>query len=148
MNYFRQMNKQSLLNWIMLLSFSLLCAQGIGLHVHSMDHETDSHMAETAHIENISHIPHQDAQVSKPHLSLDASHLEHHGDISSAIDISPDGLFKNTQSNLIAIDFIAFVFILMILTPVLLIMRRTQKSPLKLHNFYVLSPPLRAPPLF
>ena len=148
MTYFRQMNKQVLLIWIVLLSIAVLCSQGIGLHVHSMDHGQDSHLAFATNIDDLSKATHHHEQFSKPHLSLDSSHIDHHSDISDNIDISPDGLLKNTNNNIFSIDVMAFIFILIMLTPARLVIRRIQESTVKLHNFYVLSPPVRAPPQF
>jgi len=140
------MNKQSLLTWVVLLSISVLCAQGIGLHVHSMDHEQDGHMVLATSMGDFSKTSHNHEHISKPHSSLDSSLIYHHSDVSSSIDISPDGLLKNTNNNIFSIDVLAFIFILIMLTPARLILHRIQEPTIKLRNHYILSPPLRAPP--
>ncbi|VAW86310.1 hypothetical protein MNBD_GAMMA16-143 [hydrothermal vent metagenome] len=125
MDYFRQTNRRALLSWALLLSLALLCAQGVKLHVHAIDEVGDD---------------------SKAHFAHDTSHSDHHDGVIPKIDISPDGLLKNTHNNVFAIVLFALFFTWMIFISSRPLVHYRRESKLILHSFYVLSPPLRAPP--
>ena len=86
----------------LLLSLLLLCAQGVGLHVHNLDHGHDDNQS------------HGHAHVSQAHFAHDTSHKGHQGNVTSEIDVSPDGLLKIASNNVFAIALITFFFILII----------------------------------
>jgi len=140
MEYFRQINKQTLLIWSVLLSFSLLCAQEMSLHTHDLEHANEqSHLYA---IENGNDHKH----FSAAHFSHDISHDDHHNSEISEVDISPVGVLKNTKTQIFALALIVFIFILVnYYAPRQLIISR-RKSRYVIHKRYILSPSLRAPP--
>ena len=140
MKYFRQLNKRTLLILSLILSFSLLCAQEVNLHIHDLEHNNkQGHLyasnAESAH-----------NQISLVHLSHDTPHGDHHDREISDIDISPTGVLKNNKFHLFYLALITFIFILVIGLPSLLLLLFRRKSELVFYLRYILSPPLRAPP--
>ncbi len=128
--------------WNLLLSLSLLCAQGVKLHVHNLDHEHDNH-----HSHSIDEAG-DHSHLSKAHFAHDTSHNEQHDGVVSEVDISPNGLLKNTHNNIFAVALFALFFTLMIFVSSRQFIQRSRESKLILHRYYVLSPPLRAPPLY
>jgi len=142
MEFFRRINKRTLLLWSLLLCLSLLCAQGVVLHVHSMDHGHDD---QQSHI-HAADEANDHAHMSKAHFTHDTSHNDHHDSVASEIDVSPDGLLKNSSNNIFAIALISFFFILVMFVPSQRLIHCCRESKLILHRNYVLSPPLRAPP--
>ena len=136
MNFCRQINKRTLLLLSVLLSLSLLCSQGVGLHVHSLDH---------GHGDSI-HQAGEHAHLSEAHFAQDSSHNDHHDGTVSEVDISPDSLLKTPSNNIFSIALIAFLFISVVFVSSQQWVHRRRESKLILHRRYVLSPPLRAPP--
>jgi len=125
MEFFRQINKRTLLLWSLLLSLSLLCVQGAKLHVHDLDH----------------------GHLSKAHFTHDTSHHDHSDGIISEINLSSEGVLKKAHNNTVAIALLVFFFTL---TAFFSSPQRTQhyreNKPI-LYEQHLLSPPLRAPPL-
>jgi len=143
MEYFRQINRQTLLILSLLISLSLLSAQGVNLHVHSLDHGHDDHQGHAHAIDEADGHSH----LSKAHFTHDTSHDDHHNGVISEIDISSDGVLKKASSSIFAIALIVFLFALLVLTPSLqLIVGRWHERKLFSYRYYSLSPPLRAPP--
>jgi len=142
MKLFRQTNRHALLLLSLLLSVSLLCAQELGLHVHSLDHGHGDHHSHAHAIDEAA----GHAHLSKAHFAQDTSHNDHHDGTVSEVDISPDGLLKNASNNIFAIALIAFFFVLVMFVPSRQLVRCCRESKLTLHRYYLLSPPLRAPP--
>ncbi len=142
MRFFRQTNKWVLLVLSLVFSLALLCAQGIGLHVHNLDHDPGDHHSH-AHAMNGAG---EHAHVSKAHFAQDTSHSDHHDGAVSEVDISPEGLLKNSSNNIFAIALIAFFFIFAMFVSLRQLAYRCRESKLILYRRYVLSPPLRAPP--
>ncbi len=140
MNSFRQRNRRTLLLWSLLLCLALLFAQGVKLHVHSLDHGHDNHHSHAIN-EAGDH-----GHLSKAHFTHDTSHNDHHDGVVSEVDISPDGLLKNVQNNFFAIALFALFFTLMTFVSSRQLVQYCRESKLILHSYYVLSPPLRAPP--
>ena len=139
MEYFRRLNRQSLLCGVLLLAMALICAQGVGLHIHGMEGHGDYHSHEHAG----GHV-----HMGKAHYVFDVSHhdhKDHHDTSDSQIDLSPDGLLKNAKT-LFAIALIVFLFILLgkVFTQRILFRRREYGH--YICNHYIISPPLRAPP--
>ncbi len=131
MNYFRQLNRRTLLLWSLLLSLALLCAQGATLHIHS----DQTHNGDHDHIA---------APLNKPHSALDISHNEHHD--GSEIDLSADGLLKNTLNKVFTIALFTLFFTLLIFSSSRQFTHHYRKNKLILYSYYLFSPPLRAPP--
>ncbi|NOY70832.1 MAG: hypothetical protein GXP14_00395 [Gammaproteobacteria bacterium] len=141
MNFFRQMNKKTLLLWSLLLSLSLLCAQSVKLHVHNLDHEHNefqSHSHDTDEVQDHTHL-------SKAHFVHDTSHGNQHDGVSE-IDISPDGLLNKASSSLVVIALFIFFFTLARFVSLPTFVQLFRKNKLIIQEHYVLSPPLRAPP--
>ena len=111
------------------------------LHVHNSDHEHNDQPNGHLINEAGSH-----EHLSKAHFISATSHDDHHDDLLSEIDISPDGLLKNFNSNAFAIAFFALFFTLMIFASSRQLVQRCRESKLILQSYYLLSPPLRAPP--
>lgn len=142
MEFLRRINKRTLLLWSLLLCLSLLCAQGVGLHVHSMDHGEDHHQS---HI-HAADEANDHAHMSKVHFTHDISHNDHHDSVVSEIDVNPDGLLKNSSNNIFAIALISFFFILLMFVSSRQLVHCRRESKLTPNRYYLLTPPLRAPP--
>ncbi|MDF1644402.1 MAG: hypothetical protein P1U80_09480 [Pseudomonadales bacterium] len=141
MEFFRRINQRTLLLWSLLLSLSLLCAQGVGLHAHSVGH---------GHDERQNHIDAADwvedhAYMGKAHFVHDRSHNDHHDGSASEIDLSPNGLLKNFQNIFVLALIVFFIAVVTSLCSRHLI-RRNRENEFTPHRYYTLSPPLRAPP--
>ncbi|MEN8180010.1 MAG: hypothetical protein ABFS39_15520 [Pseudomonadota bacterium] len=141
MIFFRQTTKRTSFLWALLLSVALLCAQGVKLHVHSIDHDHDQrHGHMTTEAAEHSHL-------SEAHLSSDVSHGDHHDEVVSELDASPDGLLKKVSSNVFMLALLATVFSLLLLGFYQHAFHRRSDNDAILPWRYLLSPPSRAPPL-
>ena len=127
--------------WSLLLSLALLCAQGVKLHVHDLDHGHDNHHSHAHVIDEASDHGH----LSKAHSSHDTSHDDHHDSVASEIDVSPDGVLKNSNT-VFALALIVFFITLMIPASLRQRVHHRRENDFILHRDYALSPPLRAPP--
>jgi len=144
MNFLRQLNGRTLLLWSLLLSLTLLCTQGARLHVHNLDHGHDSH-------HNHSHSSDESgdhSHLSKAHFAHDTSHNEQHNGTMSEVEISPDGVLKNTNASVYTLVLFALFFTLVAFVSSRQLVRRCRESKLILHSYYLFSPPLRAPPQY
>ncbi len=137
MELFRQINKRILLLWSLLLCLALVCAQGVSLHIHIFDHDEYPHQAHA--IDDAEH-----NHISKAHSAFDTSH---NNSTASDIDIDPDGMLKNTSSSISAIAFISFFFTLIVFVSSRQLVYCRKESDVLLCRYYLISPPLRAPPL-
>lgn len=144
MNYFRRINKWTLLLWSSLL-LVWLCVQSTTLHVHLLDHSHNhggllDHNHEEGEVNDHTH-------VAKLHFSHDASHDSHHDNVMSEVEISPEGVAKNLSVKLLTFALFAFLVTTLFFNQCRLIVQRNQENtPLDFER-YVVSPPLRAPPL-
>lgn len=127
-----------MLLWSLLLILSLLCAQGVTLHIHNLGHEHTELHSLTPDINETNDHPY----LSRAHFS----HEAYHDEVISEIDISPDGLLKKMANNLIVIALFIFLFTLARLVSSAHFVRPFRKKKLIIQEHYVLSPPLRAPP--
>ena len=139
----RRIIKQTSLLWSLLLSLSLLCAQGVGLHVHSLENGHD----------DLNHVHAADlfdshSYMGKAHLVLDTSHSDHHDSSVSEIDIKPDGVLKKAGNNIFAIALIVFLVTFLVFTSSRQLIFHQREIKLVLRKYYTLSPPLRAPPQY
>jgi hypothetical protein len=136
MTFFQRMHKPTLFLWVLLLSVALLSAQAVKLHVHNFghDHEQRHSIAPEVATEHI----HQ----SGIYLTTDVSHATHHDEM-----ISEQGLLKKMASYgpMLAIFVIAVTFLLHSFN-VMTLQRRRDKDVITVRR-YILSPPLRAPPV-
>ncbi len=132
--------------WSLLLSLMLLCAQGVQLklHVHELDHEHDNYHSHTHATGDESDHSH----LSKAHFAHDTSHDNHHDNIVSEVDITPDGFLKSASNTVFAIALFALSCILVTFIPSRQFFQRCRESKLILYNYYLFSPPLRAPPQY
>ena len=142
MKFFRQINKRAWLLWSLWLFVALPGVQGAKLHVHDLDH---------GHNDLLNHIHVNDeaddhAHLSKVHSTHDTSHNDHHEGVISEFDFSPDGVLKNADHITFAIAPFVFLFTLLMFVSSQQLIQRCRESKLVLYGYYVLSPPLRAPP--
>lgn len=145
MTYFRHINRQSLLLWSILLSLSLVCAQFVGLHYHSLDHDQPDHLIHDNHVIDTVILDQEHSHIGGAHFALDGAHVDHH-DGEATVDISPDGWLKNTSKNIFSIDIIVLMFVFSVLVTGQKQTYRLQKKITVPDRQYTLSPPLRAPP--
>jgi hypothetical protein len=143
---FRQTETRPLFLWILLLSIALLCAQGVTLHVHDLGHGLDrKHDLQHSHID--SEFVAEHAHLSEAHLSTDVSHGDHHDELVSELDASPDGLLKKVSTSVLTLALFAAVLALLFPHFYQLTFLRRRDKDVILSWRYLLSPPLRAPPL-
>ena len=139
MEFFRRINRFALLLGSVLITLSLLSAQGVALHVHSFEHgsnESHAHGMDGAS---------DHAHLNQVHFIYDETHHDYHDGVVSEIDVSPEVLLKSFN-NILAIVSVAF-FVLLVLLPALRqLVCRYRASKLIFNKHYALSPPLRAPP--
>lgn len=135
------MHKRTLFLWILLLSITLLCAQSVRLHVHSFghDHEQQHSIAPEVMTEHL----HQNGI----HLTTDTSHAEHHDEVISEQGLNLEALLKKIANYgpMLAILVMVFTFLLHNFN-VITLHRRRDKDVITIQR-YILSPPLRAPPV-
>jgi len=147
MNHFRHMKKPTLLLWTILLAIAIFCAQGMKLHVHSFghDHEQQSSSISPEVVTEHSHL--SDIHLSDIHLTTDVSHADHHNEVVSEQNASPRALLKQQPAygSMLAIFVIAFILILY--GPYVITLHRRFDINIAISLRYILSPPLRAPPL-
>lgn len=137
----QRMQKRTLILWVLLLSVALLCVQGTKLHVHSFGHDHEQRHSITPEVAT-EHLHH-----SGIHLTTDVSHADHHDEVVSEQDVNPQALLKKISSYgpMLAIFVIAFTFLVHSFNVITLHYRRD--NDLIITRRYILSPPLRAPPL-
>ena len=128
--------------WSLLLSLSLLCGQGIKLHVHNLDHGHDEYIGHAHAADQAS----DRSRLSKAHYAHDRSHDDHHNGVVSEVDVTPDGVLKNLSGNTLTLALFALLFTLLLSAPSLQVVHRYRESKPILYGRYLLSPPLRAPP--
>ena len=142
MTIFHQMKKRTLFLWVVLLSITLLCVQSMTLHIHAFDQDHEqgySHIGEEAVNEH--------SHLTEAHLSSDISHYYHHDEIMSEIDVNQDALMKKVSSNVIVLAFFSIVITILLSNIFLRIFYRHRNDNINIPWRYLLSPPLRAPPL-
>jgi len=142
MNHFRQMKKSTLLIWIVLLAIAIFCAQGMKLHVHSFGHDHKQQLSSIS-----PEVVTEHSHLSDIHLTTDLSHAEHHDEVVSEQNASPQALLKqiSNDGSMLAIFVIAFILILYGAYVITWYRRFDINIAISLR--YILSPPLRAPPL-
>jgi len=139
MEFFRRINRLALLLWSVLITLSLLSAQGVALHVHSFEHGSDE-----SHVHGMDEVS-DHAHLNQVHFTYDETHNDYHDGVVSEIDVSPEGLLKSFN-NVLAIVLVAFIVSVVMLSTARLLLCRYRDSKLTVNKHYVLSPPLRAPP--
>lgn len=115
--------------WSVLLILSLLCSQDVVLHAHDYSHEAGDH-----------------GYLSKIH-SADLSHHEHHDLILYEVETNSDGTLKNVSNTLLALTIFILSFRLIQACFLRQVTYHHRQGKPILYEHYLLSPPLRAPPL-
>ncbi len=145
MEFFRRINRQWQLLWSVLLCLLLLSPQGAALHAHPLDH---------GHGESVAHAHHHagdgagdHTHLSRAHYAHDSSHDDFHDDVVSDIDVTPDGILKNLSGSTLVLALFVLFLLLPLSLPLLRVVQRPGEGKPSLPGRYVLSPPLRAPPL-
>ena len=142
MLFFRQLQKPTSLLWTLVLSITILCAQGVKLHVHNFDHEHGSHH-DQIDIGNIDHL-----HGHEIHLANDVSHIDHHEGSIPELDVSPDGLLKKVSNSVLALAALALFLIVFVPRLTRETFQQYYYSKLRLSRPCYYSPPLRAPPQY
>lgn len=125
-----------------MLSIALLCAQGVKLHVHDLDHGHDQQHAHTPAEGTAEH-----SHLSTAHLSSDISHTDHHDEIASEVDASQDGLLVKISNSIFLLAILAYAFIVFLPGFYRFTFSRRRENNTNIPWRYHISPPLRAPPL-
>ena len=144
MPFFKKNNKKDkiLWTWTILLSIVLLFGNSIKLHVHDLGHAHDHQMNHDLIIGHGEHLT-----VARAHLSIDNSHSDHHVDNVLEIDISPNALLKVLSGKVFALALLSTLILLFLSGFYPFSFRRLHSNNVIFSRRYLLSPPLRAPPL-
>lgn len=142
MNFYHKTKKRNLYLWAVLLSVALLCAQGVKLHVHDLNHDHDQQHSHSPAEGTVNH-----SHLSVAHLSSDTSHVDHHEEVVTEIDTSQDGLLIKVSSSISLLALLATVLTLLLpgFNRYTFLPRRENGTNIPWR--YHISPPLRAPPL-
>ncbi len=117
-----------------------LSAQGLGLHIHQLDHNSDHY--DYIHESNSAD---DHVHISEAHFAQDLSHTDHHNDVSE-IEFISEGLLKSFTTILGGIFFVCLVVILFLPVFIRTAHRQQRFTPSR-QKYYLLFSPLRAPPL-
>lgn len=143
MKFFRRTQKQTLLIWTVLLSVSILCSQGVKLHVHGFDHDHQSHHHDQLDAGDSDHL-----HLNEIHFASDETHIDHHGGVIQELDISQESLLKKISNVVLTLAFVAAFFFLLLPGLARWTYQRRRDPTLTLPHRYLHSPPLRAPPQY
>lgn len=149
MEIFRKTKKSTLYLWVILLSVALLCAQGVKLHVHNLDHDHEHiHGHENVSVdgENI-HNVNEHTHLSIAHLSTDISHVDHHDEVLAESDACPECLLNKITGKVPFMALLAVLFTLVLsgLYRYTFSRRIDDEKPGSFRRYH-LTPVLRAPP--
>ena len=144
MRFFRQTRIRYLLPWALLLSMAIVCAQGVKLHIHDISHDHEKKQ-QHSHISTKIEVEH--SHLSIAHLSTDVSHVDHHDEVVSELDINPDSLVKKISSSALLLALFSIAVTLFFAIFLELILYPCRGVNTFLPGRHLLSPPLRAPPL-
>ena len=87
------------------------------------------------------------SHLSDVHLTIDASHTDHHDEVISEKNASPQALLKQISSISPTLAVFVVAFILMFYGAYAIALYRRFDINIAISRRYILSPPLRAPPL-
>lgn len=142
MKHLRNTKKSILCFWVVLLSFTLLCAQGVKLHVHPLSHNHHSHHDHQSPLLVGDH-----SHISIAHLSLDNSHSNQHDQVIYESDACPDCLLTKISNKVPLTALLAVLFVLLLFG----VYRHTyvhRRDVIVLFSRWChFTPPLRAPPV-
>jgi len=127
-----------------LLSLLLLCSLDMTLHVHNLAHSQDNHLEHHHGSDAVGYHSH----LGKAHFIHDSSHHEHHHGFILEFDVSPNGLLKSITNNFLTMALLILVFAMLLPAPSSRLVQRHQDSQSILYKYYLLAPPLRAPPQY
>lgn len=144
MTYLQRLRKLNSTLWVLLLSVALACVQSVKLHVHTIDHE--NHQQQNSISTQVDSAA-QHSHLSDAHLATNTSHGDHHDEFISELDVSPDGFLKKLSSNIFILALIATIVMLLLQAIGSQLCRRRDNNHATVTSRYLLSPPLRAPPL-
>lgn len=146
MELFRKTKKSTLYYWVIFLSIALVCAQGVTLHVHAVDHDHHqhhSHNHDSLH-EQLSTVEH--SHISIAHLSADTSHSNHHDQVIYESDACPDCLLTKISSKAPLAALLSVLFILLLTGTYRNTYERRRDDNILFSCWLYFTPPLRAPP--
>ena len=144
LQYLRKTSKSTLHLWVVLLALALLCAQGVKLHVHALDHDHHQHDHHTHKNELLAS---DHSHVSIAHLSLDNSHSDHHDKVIYESDACPDCLLTKVSSKLPLAALLAVLFTLLLMGVCRLAFVQRRDIFVFFSRRCHFTPPLRAPPV-
>ncbi len=141
--FIRQINRRTQLLLGLLFSLSLLCSQGVDLHVHELDHAHDRYLDHNHTAGETCDKKH----FSQAHSAHDLSHQEHHEGAIYGIDANPDSTLKKISNFPIVLALFILLFVILLIGPSRPLIYRRLEYHHRLYDRHLLSPPLRAPPL-
>ncbi len=142
MHFFHKTNKRTQLLWMAFLSIALLCSQGMKFHLHGLDHDVDGRH----HAHQSVAAEHANMTLSNLHPLNDLSHLDHHDQKVSEIDLSQNGLLKNLVSKVPALAFLVSICSILLSVYIRDTNFHHPKNDVVTYWVHHFSPPLRAPP--
>jgi len=144
MTYLHRLRKHNSTLWILLLSVALLCVQSVKLHVHTLGHEHSQQQdAISTQLDTVT----QHSHLSDAHLATNTAHDAHHDELTSELDVSSDGFLKKLSNTLLIVALITTLVLLLFQGIGLHPYHRRDNHNATVTLRYLLSPPLRAPPL-
>ena len=146
MNIFRQMNKRTLLQLVVLLSIILLSGQSVTLHIHGLEQDHE-HENKQIVVHTIDESASEHAHLSKIHFANDSSHDFDHDEFISGFDVNDNAFFNKMPNNPLLVALLSFVISLFVAVFCLKIVYRYSDEEFTYPFRYLFSPPLRAPPL-
>lgn len=141
MKYLRKTKKSTLCLWVVLLTFALLSAQGVKLHVHSLGHDHHNHHDHQGQLLEGDH-----THISIAHLSLDNSHSDHHDQVIYESDACPDCLLTKIANKAPLAVLLSVLFILLLIGIYRQTYERRRDDIFSFSYRFHFTPPLRAPP--
>ncbi len=141
MNFFRRTQKRTLILWTILLSVSILCAQGVRLHVHGFEHSHQNN-----HHDSIEAFDNGHVHPTSIHLASDISHNDHHGGVVPELDLGMDGFMKKLSVTDLSLALVSLLVLLLAPALIRRIYRTDRIQRTAFLTRYLHSPPLRAPP--
>ena len=129
--------------WASFLALALVFVFGMKLHIHVHD----DHLHDDKTDQHAYQVDHHSVHLGNAH---DAEHgfAQHHTDNhATAIDISPEGLFKNISMTLLAIAFICTIVLRLSSRILALPIRYYRHDVPLIRRGHAPPPQLRAPPL-
>ena len=130
-----------------MLSIAIVCAQGVKLHVHSLDHD-HSHHPGSADAQSLADAAPavEHTHLSIAHLSTDVSHSDHHDELLSESDACPDCLLTKIINKVPFFALFAVLFMLALFGLYRTSFNRRSDEDIY-HSWQChFTPPLRAPP--